>query len=400
MLFTYKALDQEGKKKEGSIDALNKTVAISALQRRGLIVVNLHGEEEKSFLGGTFLSRVPLRDVVIMSRQLATLFSSQVSALKAFTLLSENAENKMLASQLRQIGDDLQAGSSISDALGKHPDTFSEFYVNLVKAGEESGKLNDTFEYLAKYMDRQYALTSKTRSALIYPAFVVVVFISVMILMFIMVIPNLSALLLESGQEVPVYTRIIIGISDFLVHYGIFVAIFFVLMVLYLWWFRRNEKGKTFLDRWKISFPFIGNLYTKMYLSRISDNLNTMLSSGISIIRAIEITGDVVGNYVYKNILKEAEDAVKSGSSLSDAMGRHKEIPQIMVQMIKVGEETGSLGSILKTLSDFYSREVDDAVNTLVGLIEPAMIVLLGVGVGVLLTSILVPIYNIASSIT
>ncbi len=400
MLFTYKALDQEGKKKEGSIDALNKTVAISALQRRGLIVVNLHGEEEKSFLGGTFLSRVPLRDVVIMSRQLATLFYSQVSALKAFTLLSENAENKMLASQLRQIGDDLQAGSSISDALGKHPDTFSEFYVNLVKAGEESGKLNDTFEYLAKYMDRQYALTSKTRSALIYPAFVVVVFISVMILMFIMVIPNLSALLLESGQEVPVYTRIIIGISDFLVHYGIFVAIFFVLMVLYLWWFRRNEKGKTFLDRWKISFPFIGNLYTKMYLSRISDNLNTMLSSGISIIRAIEITGDVVGNYVYKNILKEAEDAVKSGSSLSDAMGRHKEIPQIMVQMIKVGEETGSLGSILKTLSDFYSREVDDAVNTLVGLIEPAMIVLLGVGVGVLLTSILVPIYNIASSIT
>lgn len=400
MLFTYKALDQEGKKKEGSIDALNKTVAISALQRRGLIVVNLKGEEEKSFLAGTFLSRVPLRDVVIMSRQLATLFSSQVSALKAFTLLSENADNKMLGAQLREIGDDLQAGSSISDALAKHPDTFSEFYVNMIKAGEESGKLNDTFEYLAKYLDRQYALTSKTRSALIYPAFVVVVFISVMILMFIMVIPNLSELLLESGQEIPVYTRMIIGISDFLVNYGIFVAMFFVILALYLWWFRRNETGKTYLDKVKISFPFIGNLYKKMYLSRISDNLNTMLSSGISIIRAIEITGDVVGNYVYKNILKDAENAVKSGSSLSDAMGKHEEIPAIMVQMIKVGEETGSLGSILKTLSDFYSREVDDAVNTLVGLIEPAMIVLLGVGVGVLLTSILVPIYNIASSIT
>lgn len=400
MLFKYKALDQEGKKKEGSIDALNKTVAISALQRRGLIVVNIKGEEEKSFLTGTFLSRVPLRDVVIMSRQLATLFSSQVSALKAFTLLSENADNKMLGAQLREVGDDLQAGSSISEALSKHPDTFSEFYVNMIKAGEESGKLNDTFEYLAKYLDRQYALTSKTRSALIYPAFVVVVFISVMILMFIMVIPNLSELLLESGQEIPVYTRMIIGISDFLVSYGIFVAMFFVILALYLWWFRRNDNGKTYLDRWKISFPLIGNLYKKMYLSRISDNLNTMLSSGISIIRAIEITGDVVGNFVYKNILKDAENAVKSGSSLSDAMGKHPEIPAIMVQMIKVGEETGSLGSILKTLSDFYSREVDDAVNTLVGLIEPAMIVLLGVGVGVLLTSILVPIYNIASSIT
>lgn len=399
MLFIYKALDQDGKKKDGTIDALNKTVAIAALQRRGLIVVSLKGDEKKSIFKGTFLDHVPLRDVVIMSRQLATLFSSQVSALKAFTLLAENAENKMLAGQLRQIGDDLQAGSSISEALGKFPDTFSDFYVNMVKAGEESGKLNETFEYLAQYLDRQYSLVSKTRNALIYPAFVIVVFIAVMILMFVMVIPNLSALLLESGQEVPVYTRFIIGISDFLVNYGIFVAIFFVMLVLYVMWYRRNETGKEYFDHLKISLPAIGNLYKKMYLSRISDNLNTMLSSGISIIRSIEITGGVVGNYVYQKILKEAEEAVKSGSTLSDAMGKHKEVPAIMVQMIKVGEETGSLGSILKTLADFYRREVDDAVDTLVGLIEPAMIVFLGLGVGILLTSILVPIYNIASSI-
>lgn len=400
MLFKYKALDQEGKKKEGTIDALNKTVAIAALQRRGLIVVGLKGEEEKSFIRGTFLDRIPLRDVVIMSRQLATLFSSQVSALKAFTLLSENAENKVLAMQLRQVGDDLQAGSSISDALAKHPDTFSEFYVSMVKAGEESGKLNDTFEYLAQYLDRQYALTSKTRNALIYPAFVIIVFLTVMILMFTMVIPNLAQLLLESGQEVPVYTRIIIGISEFLVNYGIFVAMFFVILILYMWWYRRNDSGKEYLDHLKLSFPAVGNLYKKMYLSRISDNLNTMLSSGISIVRSMEITGDVVGNFIYKKILRESEEAVKSGSTLSDAMGKHPEVPAIMVQMIKVGEETGSLGAILKTLAEFYRREVDDAVDTLIGLIEPAMIVLLGVGVGVLLTSVLVPIYNIASSIT
>lgn len=399
MLFKYKALDQDGKKKEGSIDALNKTVAISALQRRGLIVVSIHGEEKKGVLQGTFLDRVPLRDVVIMSRQLATLFSSQVSALKAFTLLSENAENKLLQTQLRQIGDDLQAGSSISDALNKFPDTFSEFYVNMVKAGEESGKLNETFEYLAQYLDRQYALTSKTRNALIYPAFVIVVFITVMLLMFTMVIPNLSALLLESGQEVPVYTKIIIGISNFLINYGIFLLIFVVLLVLYVLWYRRNEAGKEYLDHIKLSFPAVGNLYRKMYLSRISDNLNTMLSSGISIIRSIEITADVVGNFVYKKILKEAEESVKSGKTLSDAMSKYDEIPPIMVQMIKVGEETGSLGSILKTLAEFYKREVDDAVDTLISLIEPIMIVILGLGVGILLTSVLVPIYNIASSI-
>jgi type IV pilus assembly protein PilC len=399
MLFKYKALDQEGKKKDGTIDALNKTVAISALQRRGLIVVSLKGEESKSFFKGTFLDRVPLRDVVVMSRQLATLFASQISALKAFTLLSENAENKMLASQLRGVGDDLQAGSSISDALAKYPDTFSEFYVNMIKAGEESGKLNETFEYLAQYLDRQYNLTSKTRNALIYPAFVIVVFITVMLLMFVMVIPNLSALLIESGQEIPIYTSIIIAISSFIVDYGIFIAIFFVALVVYLLWYRRNDRGKEYLDHLKISLPLIGALYKKMYLSRISDNLNTMLSSGISIVRSIEITADVVGNQVYKRILREALESVKSGNTLSDAMGRHVEVPPIMVQMIKVGEETGSLGSILKTLADFYRREVDDAVDTLIGLIEPAMIVVLGLGVGILLTSVLVPIYNIASSI-
>ncbi len=400
MLFKYKALDQAGKKKEGTIDALNKTVAIAALQRRSLIVVSLKGDEDKSIFRGTFLDRVPLRDVVIMSRQLATLFSSQVSALKAFTLLSENAENKMLAGQLRQIGDDLQAGSSISDALSKYPDTFSEFYVNMVKAGEESGKLNETFEYLAQYLDRQYNLTSKTRNALIYPAFVIVVFISVMILMFTMVIPNLAQLLLESGQEIPIYTRIIIGISNFLVNYGIFILIIVVMAVMYFFWYRRNENGKEYIDNIKISVPLIGNLYRKMFLSRIADNLNTMLSSGISIVRSIEITGDVVGNYVYRRILRETEDAVKSGSSLSDALGKYPQIPAIMVQMIKVGEETGSLGSILKTLAEFYRREVDDAVDTMIGLIEPAMIVMLGLGVGILLTSVLVPIYNIASSIS
>lgn len=400
MLYKYKAIDSKGKKIDGTIDALNKTVAISALQRRGLIIVSISGNEEKSIFKKNLFERVPLRDVVIASRQLSTLFSSQVSALKAFTLLSENAENKLLASQLTQIGNDLQAGSSISDALSKFPGTFSEFYVSMVKAGEESGKLNDTFKYLAEYLDRQYELTSKTRNALIYPAFVVVVFVAVMLLMFTLVIPNLSALLVESGQEIPVYTRIIIGISNFLLNYGVFLLILFIFGGFYFAWMRRNDKGKEAIDKIRLSLPGFGNLYRKVYLSRIADNLNTMLTSGISIVRAIEITSDVVDNHVYKKIMDETMESVKAGDTLSKSFQRYEEIPPIMVQMVKVGEETGSLGSILKTLSEFYRREVDDAVDTLIGLIEPVMIVALALGVGVLLTSILIPIYNIASSIT
>lgn len=399
MIFKYNALDKNGKKVQGEIDAINKTVAVASLQRRELIVVTIKGEGDKKFGQLSIFNSVPLRDIVIMSRQLSTLFTSNVSALKAFTLLANNAENKILASQLKQIGDDLQAGSSISDALAKFPDTFSSFYVNMVKAGEESGKLNETFQYMAEYLDRQYALTSKTRNALIYPAFVIFVFITVMILMFTMVIPNLAELLEEAGQELPIYTRIIMNVSDFLVSYGIFLFIFVMLLVAYVVWFRRNDAGKESLDKMKLKLPLVGNLYRKVYLSRISDNLNTMLSSGISIVRAIEITSEVVDNYVFKNILNTTEEDVKSGTSLSNSFQKHEEIPAIMVQMVQIGEETGSLGSILKTLAEFYKREVDDAVDTMIGLIEPIMVVALAGGVGVLLASILVPIYNIASSI-
>ncbi len=400
MLFKYKALDQTGASKEGMIDAANKDLAITSLQRRNLIVISIVGEEEKkSIFQMSFFEKVPLKDVVILSRQISTLFNAQVSALKAFTMLSENTENKLLGRKLRQISDDLQAGTSISGALSKHPDAFSDFYVNMVRAGEESGKLNEVFSYLADYLNREYELTSKTKNALIYPAFVIFVFLAVMALMFVMVIPKLSDIILESGQAVPIYTKIVIAISGFFVNYGIFVLIFLVVLGLYLWRLSKSDTGKTYLDNIKLSIPVVGNLYRKLYLARIADNLDTMLTSGISIVRAIDIASDVVGNKVYSNILKQSGEAVKEGSSLSDAFARHEEMPPIMVQMVKVGEETGALGSILKTLGQFYKREVDDAVDTLVSLIEPIMIVLLGLGVGVLLTSVLVPIYNIAGGI-
>ncbi|MFA6397732.1 MAG: type II secretion system F family protein [Candidatus Paceibacterota bacterium] len=400
MLFKYKVVDDKGQSKEGSIDAVNKDSAISSLQRRGFIVVSIKEEgENKSIFKMAIFEKVKLKDVVILSRQIATLFDAQVSALKAFTMLSANSENKLLGKKLSQVADDLQAGSSISQALARHPDVFSEFYVNMVHAGEESGKLNQTFSYLADYLDRQYALTSKTKNALIYPAFIVVVFIAVMVLMFVMVIPKIALIISESGQAVPFFTKIIMWMSSFFVNYGVFLLLFVVILGIYLWRLSVTEKGKLYLDRMKITVPIFGKLFKKLYLSRISDNLDTMLSSGISILRAIEITGTVVGNKIYGGIMTQAGEDVKGGSSFSDALAKHEEIPSIMVQMTKVGEETGSMASILKTLAAFYKREMDDSVDTIIGLIEPAMIIILALGVGVLLTSVLIPIYNIAGSI-
>ena len=402
MLFKYKAIDETGVNKEGEIDAPNSDMATSGLQRRGLVIISIQEVKEKgSIFHFSFFERVKPKDVVILSRQISTLFEAQVSALKAFTMLAANTENRLLGRKLTQIGDNLQAGVSISGALAHHPDVFSDFYVNMVKVGEETGKLNQTFLHLSEYLDRQYALTSKTKNALIYPAFIIITAVAVFVLMMVVVIPKLSAIILDSGQAVPFYTQIVIWVSYMFVNYGFFLLIFLVLLGIWVWRMTATEKGKIYLDGLRISVPLIGDLYRKLYLSRISDNLNVMLLSGVPIVRAIDITGDVVGSLVYKSILKEVANDVKSGLSLSGAFEKHpKEIPGIFVQMVLVGEETGSLGEILKTLADFYKREVDDAVDTLVGLIEPVMIVVLGLGVGLLLVSVLMPIYDMAGGIS
>jgi len=400
MLFKYHAIDKDGHERDGTIEALSKDVAISALQRRELIISAIESTEKKSLLeiDIPFFGGVKNRDVVILSRQIATLFEAQVSALRIFRLLATEVDSKRLAGILSTIADDLQGGSQISKALARHPKAFSDFYVNMVRAGEESGKLSETFGYLADYLDRSYEIGSKASNALIYPIFVIGIFFAVMALMLTLVIPKISAVLVDSGQAIPIYTKIVIGLSEFLVNYGIFVLIALSAGGIYLWQLSKTESGKLLLDRVKLQVPYVGDLYKKLYLARIADNFSTMLLSGVSVIEALEITGSVVGNAAYTDILKQAAQDVKGGSSISDALGRHDEMPGIMVAMVKVGEETGELGKILTTLAKFYNREVSTAVDTLVGLIEPIMIVALGLGVGTLLAAVLLPIYNLAGS--
>jgi len=399
MLYNYKALEQSGTTKEGSIEAVTLEVAIDSLQKRGLIIASIEEAEKESWLDKLSIGeKVKNKDIVILSRQISTLFGASVSALKVFSLLSGEIENKHLKKSMIEVTDDLQAGSSISKALSKHPDIFSDFYVNMVKAGEETGKLNETFDYLADHLDRNYEVVSKAKNALIYPIFVVGVFIAVMILMFVLIIPKISVILLDSGQPVPVYTAIVFAISDFIIDYGIVLLVVLVVVAFFFIRFLQTSEGRRALGRFKLEVPYIGNLYQKLYLSVIADNLATMILSGIPMVRAIEVTANVVGNDVYKTILSDTGVAVKSGSSLSQSLLQYKEMPSILTQVIKVGEESGELGDILKTMAKFYQREVINAVDTLVSLIEPVMIVALGLGVGTLLASVLIPIYNIANT--
>lgn len=398
MLFVYKAVTREGRETTGNIEAQSSDAAVGALQRSGLVVVSVQSADQKNIFElelGLF-NRVSQKEIAMASRQVATLLEAHVPALKTFRLIATESENPVITKKFTEIADDIQNGVAISDALYKHPTLFSDFFVNMVRGGEESGKLAETFIALADHLERSYELMSKARGALIYPAFVVATFLVVMILMLVLVIPKLAEIIVQSGQEVPLYTQVVISLSSLLVNYGAFIFALLAAATFMGWRFTRRT---TFLAHAKLQVPGIGNLYRMLYLSRVADNMHTMLSNGISMVRALEITAKIVDNDIYREILAKAVEQVKAGAPLSVAFGAREEIPHVMVQMIKVGEETGELGNILEKLALFYRREVNDAINTVIAMIEPAMIVALGLGVGTVLASVLIPIYQIAGGV-
>ncbi|USN87554.1 MAG: type II secretion system F family protein [Candidatus Nomurabacteria bacterium] len=405
MLFNYVAVDNTNAQREGTVEAVTIDAAITAIQKRGYTVVSIDPvEQDKGGLKGMFniefkfFNSVSNKEIVILSRQIATLFQAHVSPLRVFRLLSAEIENPQLKNAMNQIVEDLQGGNSISKALSSHPHIFSTFYVNLVRSGEESGSLEKSFEYLADYLDRSYEIISKARNALVYPAFVVTVFVAVMSLMLTMVIPKIAEILTSSGQDLPIYTKIVIAVSNFMVDYIGIILILLSVGGIMLWRFIQTDVGRRTFDEFLISIPFLGDLQRKLLLTRICDNLATMLERGISMVQALEVTADVVDNMVYREIIEEALSEVKSGRSFGESISEYPEIPGVLTQMVKVGEETGSLSEILTTLANFYRREVNNAVDTLIGLIEPLMIVILGVGVGILLASVLMPIYGLTNA--
>jgi len=402
MLFSYKAIDTSNATREGTVEASSIETAIATVQKRGYTITSIDPvDTDKPFyaIEIEWFQRITNKEVVILSRQIATLFEAQVSALRIFRLLAAESENPQMQRVLNSISEELQAGSSISRAFGAHSDVFSNFYISMIRSGEESGSLEKSFMYLADYLDRSYMVVSKVRNALVYPAFVVGIFIIVMGLMLTLVIPRISQILTDAGQDLPIYTRIVIGLSDFLVNY---IAILLVLLSFAgfgLWRFVQTPIGKRFADELRVTVPYFGMLSRQLYLTRICDNLATMLSSGISMVQALEVTADVVDNEVFKEIINNTLLEVKSGRSFADTIGEYPEIPGVMSQMAKVGEETGNLADILKTLAKFYEREVNNSVDNMISLIEPAMIVVLGLGVATLLASVLMPIYNLTNTI-
>ncbi len=402
--FQYKARTDKGEPREGVIEASSEESVLDLLQQTNLVVTSL-----KKADGGvkfdiknikiTWTRGVRQKDIVVFSRQLATLFEAKIPVVQALRTLAEEATRTALQKATIEITNDVAGGMALSQAMSKHPNIFTTFYVNLVRSGEESGKLEKVFTYLADYLERAYYLTGKARNAMMYPAFILIAFIGVLTVMLVVVLPRLFGIFEETGQQLPPFTRIVIAASNLLRAWGIFIFAMLIAGGVALWRWALTTKGKEFFDRMQLKIPVIGALFLKLYMARFADNLRTLVVGGIPILRALGITADVVGNTVFQQAINDAIKSVRDGSTIAAALEKTPEVPPLVTQMIKIGEATGKLDFILGSIAKFYQREVDSMVDNLVTLIEPVLIVLLGGGVALLVAAVLVPLYSLVGTL-
>lgn len=399
MKFNYQARNKEGETQTGTVEAGTREAAIETLQRHDLVVVFLEKVSEVPIYARSlkFLQRIKTKEITIFYRQLAILFEANISPLEALRVLGEQTRNPLFKSLIFDVEKAIRAGEPLSQAMAKHPKVFSNFYINVVKAGEVTGKLHEVLKYLADHAEREYNLNHKIRGAFTYPAFIFGLFAIVAVLMMIYVVPQLTSMLEEVGGELPFATKVLIFTSSFLKKWIWLVVLIVIGLVIALMRFIKTEKGGYILDVIKLKIPVFKSLFQKMYLARFAENLKTLLIGGIPILKALDITAAVVGNRVYEKIIKEAREKVKVGGNISSAFANYpKEITPMVSQMVGVGEKAAQLDNILERIAIFYKEEVDRTVANMTQLIEPFMILILGIGVAFLVSSILMPIYNIS----
>lgn len=401
MKFIYQAKNKEGQLKSGFVVAATEAKAEQLLSDNGFVIISLKVQNE-SLLSkiNPFGKHINYKDLVLFSRQLSTLISARVPILQALRILQNQVTSKALLAILRDLITSIENGESFSLALSKHPEAFGNIYVSLVRSGEVSGTVAKSLNYLADQLEKDYQLRSRVKSALTYPMFVLVALVGVGLLMFKFVLPKLTEVLKEQGGELPTISKGIIGITDFFQVYWWLVLLIFAGLIVGIRFFLRSEVGRAWWDAIKIRIPIIGDIFVKVYLARFSRNLSTLVAGGIPIIQAIKIIGDLIGNVVYRDILYGVAQQVTNGKSISDSMAAHREFPPLVTQMVRVGEQTAELDSILGKLADFYEKEVDAKVGVLATLLEPIIMIILGIGVGLLVAGILLPIYNLASTAT
>lgn len=403
MQFNYEARTQNGEIQSGSIEVSDKKSAIDFLQRHNLIVISVKsaGSTMDSLMQKylSFFYRVKKSELAVFSRQMAILIEAKVSLVQALRAIVEQNENKVFKEMVYDIASSVESGMTFSAALSRYPSAFSLFYINLIKSGEASGDLEGMLVYLAGHLEKESELESKVKGAFIYPAVISIVFVLVGIVFMVFIVPQITSMFKETGKELPFITKIVILISDVLINYTPYLFVGAIGLSWAIRYWLKYENGFLVWDKMKLKMPVFGGLFKKIYITQFSENLSTLLIGGIAMIQALHISAEVIENSAYKKMVMEAADKVKTGETISGVFGQYPELmPAMVVTMIKIGEKTGKLDIVLKKIAYFYGREVDEVVNNISSLIEPVIIMTLGIAAAILVAAILLPIYDIAGA--
>ncbi|MFA6183788.1 MAG: type II secretion system F family protein [Parcubacteria group bacterium] len=398
MRFTFKAKDEEGKNRNGVIDAASTELAYQILQENKLVPISVERETGDSdfdrYIKKTF-DRVTSKDLLVFFRQFQALIGSKVPVVYSLRAIGDQTENKFLSGIIKDIANDVEDGSPFSQALSKYQDTFPMIITSVIKTGEISGNLESSIKNVAASIEKNYRITAKIRGALIYPAFVLATAFVVGFASVTFIIPRLTSVIEDMDAELPWHTMLVIKVGHFMENYWWAVLIVIFGIIFSIIYYVRTDTGKKEWDRIKLDIPVLGKLFQYLYITRFAGNLVVLLEGGVSIVQSLATVSEVVSNDVYKTIILRCSDEVKSGGNISTVLTHSDYVPVIVSKMVAIGEKTGKITESLESVSSFYEQEMDDMVKNLSVLIEPILIVGLGIGVAIMAFSILLPIYSV-----
>jgi type IV pilus assembly protein PilC len=401
--FQYSIKDKKGKSQNGTIEAPSQQAATSKLREKSSIIISIKPVKKSSFSFDITPSlnsiKITIDELAVFSRQLATMVNAGLPLVQGLEILSEQSEKKSFKLIITKVKESVEGGSSLSEALAKYPRAFSGLFINMVSAGEASGMLDDILMRMATYLEETSKLQKKVKSAMVYPVVITLTAVTITIFMLVKVVPSFAEIYSGFGADLPGPTQLLLTISNVVTQYLLLVILGIVGLVIGFAVASRSEKGKLIIDNTSLHIPIAGKLIKKVAISRFSRTLSTLTKSGVSILTSLDIVAKTCGNKVVEKVIRNVLDSVKGGETIAQPLSKSPIFPPLVVKMIAVGEQTGSLEEMLVKVANFYDSEVATTVDGLTSLIEPVIIVILGVVIGGIVLALYLPVFNIANLI-
>ncbi len=401
--FRYAAKDSSGRAVAGVLESSDERALANLLRQQQLIIISIRPETQKAKFSLAHLGfggRIKLPELVLFSRQFATMIDSGISLVQALEILTEQIDHPGFKKIIGEIKKDVSAGSTFHEALAKHPRAFSPLFVNMAKAGESSGALDDIMERLTSYLEKTESLVRKVRSALVYPAVVSIMAVIITLVLLLKVVPVFKSIFADFGGKLPLPTMILLAISDFLIHYFFIWSGLLVIGLFLIVRFFKTEAGAILLDNYKLNMPVFGTIFRKVAVSKFSRTLATLVKSGVPILSALEIVSKTAGNRVIEKAVNSVRVSIREGESISEPLMKSKVFPPLVVRMISVGEKTGELEKMLSKIADFYDDQVDATISGITSLIEPLVIAFLGIVIGSIVICMFLPIFKLSTLVS